>query len=55
MDKLKERDTSSVPKLEAAVRDIWENIDISTLQNLALSVHNRFNEVIARQGRPTKY
>ena len=54
-EKLKERDTSSVPKLEAAVRDIWENIDISTLQNLALSVHDRFNEVIARQGRPTKY
>ena len=53
--KLKGRDTSSVPKLEAAVRDIWNNLDKSTLQNLALSVPDRFKEVIARKGRPTKY
>ena len=53
--RLKERDTSSVPKLEAAVRDIWDNIEDTTLQNLALIVHDRFNEVIARKDRPTKY
>ena len=53
--RLKERDTSSVPKLEAAVRDIWDNLEIDTLQNLALSVHDRFDEVIARKGMPTKY
>ncbi len=53
--RLKERDTSSVPKLEAAVRDIWDNIEDTTLQNLALSVHDRFNKGISRKGRPTKY
>ena len=29
--RLKERDTSSVPKLEATVRDIWNNIEDTTL------------------------
>ena len=53
--RLKERDTSSVPKLEAAVRDIWNNLEKSTLENLALSVTDRFTEVVERKGRPTKY
>ena len=53
--KLKGRDTSSVPRLEAAVRDIWANLEKSTLENLALNVPDRFTQVVARKGRPTKY
>ena len=53
--RLKEMDTSSVPRLEAAVRDIWNNLEKSTLENLALSVTDRFTEVVERKERPTKY
>ena len=56
--RLKDRDTSSVPKLEAAVKDIWNDIgnnEKHIFQNLALSVPNRLTEVISRKGRPTKY
>ena len=52
---LKERDTLSVPKLEAAVCDIWNNLEKSTLEYLALSVTDRFTEVVERKERPTKY
>ena len=55
---LKERNTSSVPKLEAAARDIWNDIGKSenhTIQTLALSVPGRLTEPIAHKGSPTKY
>ena len=56
--RLKDCDTSSVPKLEAAVRQIWSDLgsnDKHIIQNLALSVPDRLTEVITRKGRPTKY
>ena len=53
--RLKDMDTSSVPKLEAAVRQVWANLQLSELQNLAMSVPDRLQEVIDRKGRPTKY
>ena len=52
---LKEKDTSSIPKLEAAVRDVWNNIQSTTLQNLVLSVPDRLQDVIARKGKITSY
>ena len=51
---LKERNTSSVPRLEAAVCDVWNNLEKSTLHNLALSIPHRFREVIVHKGRPKK-
>ena len=56
--RLKDRDTSSVPKLEAAVKGIWNDLgksEMHIIQNLALSVPDRLTEVITRKGRPTKY
>ena len=52
---LREKDTSSIPKLEAAVRDVWNNIQSTTLQNLVLSVPDRLQDVIARKGKITSY
>ena len=53
--KLKEQDTSSVPKLVAAIHNIWDSMEKETIQNLALSVPDRLREAIAHKGRPTKY
>ena len=56
--RLRGRDTSSVPKLEAEIREIWNDLgstDIHIIQNLALSVPDRLTEVNKRKGRPTKY
>ena len=50
---LRERDTSTIPKLEAAIRDVWENIDRNYLKTLADSFPNRLREVIARKGNAT--
>ena len=52
---LRGRDTSSLPKLEAEVRDIWANLDKELLQNLAMSLPDRLKEVIARKGNTGKY
>ena len=50
----KGHNTSSVPKLEAAVKGIWNDIrksDKRIIQNLALSVSDCLSEVIAHKGR----
>ena len=36
------RDTPSVDKLKVAVRYIWDNLDMSVLQNMALCVQYQF-------------
>ena len=49
--RLKDRNTSLVPKLEAAKRDIWNDLgssDKHIIQNLALSIPGRLTEVITR-------
>lgn len=53
--KLRERDTSSLSKLEYAIRDIWTNLDSQWLRNLAESVPRRLNECVKKRGFPTKY
>ena len=56
--RLKDCDTSSVPKLEAAVKDIWNDIgnnEMHIIQNMALSVPDCLTEVISRKGRSTNY
>ena len=53
--KLEEKDVSSVPKLEAAIREAWDNLSLPTLRKLALSVPRRLQSVKKRKGLPTKY
>ena len=48
--KLRDMDTSSVPRLESAIRQLWASIPDTTLQNLALSVPGRLQKVIQRKG-----
>ena len=52
---LRDRDTSSLPKLEAEIRDIWENLDRSYLKALFDSVPDHLSEVIKNKGKATKY
>ena len=52
---LRDRDTSSLPKLEAEIRDIWEILDRSYLKALFDSVPDRLSEVIKNKGKATKY
>lgn len=54
-NKLRDRDTSSIPRLEAAIQDIWNNINPQWLQHLAESVPRRLDKCVKREGRPTKY
>lgn len=54
-NKLRDRDTSSIPKLEAAIQDIWNNIHPQWLQHLAESVPRRLDKCVKREGRPIKY
>lgn len=52
---LQGKDVSSLPKLEAAIRESWANLSPQHLRNLALSLPNRLREVKRRKGLPTKY
>ena len=52
---LRGKDTSSLPKLEAAIRDVWDNFKPELLQNLAESVPRRLRECLKKKGRPLKY
>ena len=52
---LRGRDTSSLPKLEREIRDVWANLDRDYLKNLIDSVPDRLNEVITRRGKITSY
>ena len=52
---LRGRDTSSLPKLEAAIRDVWDNIDRGYLKDLIDSFPDRLQEVIDRKGKITSY
>ena len=52
---LPDRDTSSLPKLEAEIRDIWESLERSYLKALFDSVPERLSEVIRNKGKATKY
>lgn len=53
--KLQGVDISSVPKLEAAIREAWSRIDPTLLHNLATSLPRRLQEVLKHKGLPTKY
>lgn len=48
-------DTSSVPKLKAALVQVWQEFPLEQLQSLADSVPRRFMEVIKKKGNTTKY
>ncbi|XP_076062497.1 uncharacterized protein LOC143037823 [Oratosquilla oratoria] len=47
--KLRDMDTSSVPRLESAIRQLWASIPETTLQNLALSVPGRLQKELKEQ------
>ena len=53
--RLRDLDTSSVPKLVAAIEQLWATLPPSHLQNLADSVPRRLREVLKRKGNTTKY
>ena len=52
---LRSMDTSSVPKLEAAIKQLWASFSPSVFQNLATSVPRRLKEILKRKGNATKY
>ena len=52
---LADRDTSSLPKLEAQLKDIWKNLDHEYLKTLIDSIPDRLREVIANKGKITSY
>ena len=52
---LQDRDTSSLPKLQLAIQDIWDNFNPRFLQNLALSLPRRLQMVRKSRGYPIKY
>lgn len=52
---LQGHDVSSLPRLEAAIKDSWNKIPASTLENLAKSLPKRLREVKKKKGNPTKY
>ena len=52
---LRGMDTSSVPKLEDAVKQLWASFSPSYLQNLASSVPKRLKEIVKRKGNASKY
>ena len=53
--KLKGKDISSLPKLEAALRECWDAHPRNRLENLALSLPNRLELLKERRGKPTRY
>ena len=52
---LQGRDTSSIPKLEAEIHNIWLNLDRDYLKTLIDSVPDRLQAVIDRKGMNTRY
>lgn len=53
--KLRRCDTSTIPRLEEAVRNIWLEMEPNCLQSLADSVPRCLQECLRRRGHPTKY
>lgn len=53
--RLQGKDTSTLAKLEAAIKEEWLNLDDTILQNLANSVPSRLKECIKRKGKPIDY
>ena len=53
--KLCARNTSTIPKLEAAILEIWQNLNGKILRNLASSIPRRLRQVVIRKGYPIKY
>ena len=51
---LQGRDTSSIPKLEAEIRNIWQNLDRDYLKILIDSVPDRLQAVIDCKGKNTR-
>ena len=52
---LQGRDTSSIPKLEAEIRNIWQNLDRDYLKILIDSVPDRLQVVIDCKGKNSRY
>lgn len=52
---LRERDTSSLSKLQESLTNVWKNISVDLLHKLVDSIPNRLQEVIRRKGNVTRY
>lgn len=53
--KLRDRDTSTLPKLEKELRTCWADFKPETLQNLADSIPKRLKEMLKKKGNAIKY
>jgi len=53
--RLRDMDTSSVPKLVAALQQLWTNFPPDQLRNLAMSVPKRLKQCIRARGNTIKY
>ena len=49
------KDISSIPKLEVALRDLWQRHPLERLHDLAMSLPNRLDLLKKRKGKPTRY
>lgn len=52
---LREQDTSTLPKLKAAIEKAWNNLPTGVIHKLVDSVPRRLTEVIKKKGNVTKY
>lgn len=52
--RLRQEDTSTIPKLNVAIRKVWEEIPDSHYQNLVDSVPKRLQQVIKAKGFPIR-
>lgn len=52
---LREKDTSTVAKLKAAITSVWENLNEDVIHKLIDSVPHRLRECIKKKGNTTKY
>lgn len=53
--RVQRRDISDVTKLQAAIREEWQNLDQITINNLAASLPSRLQKCIRRKGKPINY
>lgn len=55
MHQISGKDTSKVPKLEAAIHEKWYNSDLQILKKLAELMSSHLQECIKRKGKQITY
>lgn len=53
--RLRSKDTSSLPNLKKSIQEVWDNIPKEMLENLSLSLPRRLSQCISYKGYAIKY